>query len=64
MYLEDIIKKTNQYKPIRIFADCQTIFHGSKADVSAHEWNTRVVPYYKCKVVHYSYTMNTTMVMI
>ena len=64
MYLEEIISRTNQYKPIRIFADCQTIFHGAKSDVSEQEWNLRVRPYYDCKVLRFNYARNTTMVMI
>ena len=64
MCLRDVIKRTSQYKPIRIFVNCQTIFSGAKFYIPEQEWNQKIRPYYDCEVIGSREVNGTTMVMI
>lgn len=50
MKLQDALP-INSHTPIRIFCGCQTIFNGSKSDISENEWKRRVAPYMDCQVI-------------
>jgi hypothetical protein len=52
MTLKQLITGTTAREPIRIFADCQTIYMGNVPDASNKEWNLKVLPYMNCNVVN------------
>ena len=52
MKLKDALLRFNNHMPIRIFCGCQTLFNGSKSDVSKQEWDQRVGPYMECNVLN------------
>lgn len=66
MKLRDCIgnNKIGKYERIRVFAGCQTLFNGRRADVTDNEWNIKLNPYMDCNVVRMSVSDEATVVMI
>ena len=62
--LKELLDTIGEDAQLRIFADCMTIFHGKKSNISEKEWNLSVYPYMNCRVINHCEINRTTMIVI